>query len=139
MTMNSISQAQKHITILAVFYIGLSLVGLAISISLFLLLSGIGIAVDEPIALRILVSIGTAFLCLSSIASIPSLIAGIGLLARRSWGRILALILAVFKLFNIPIGTVVGVYAFWVLMQDEVEEIFSSAAQSIAQQSTNEE
>jgi hypothetical protein len=116
---------QKHITVLGVLYIGFSLISLATAVSLFILLSGIGLAVDDQIALRVLLTVGTVLLCVLSITAIPSLIAGIGLLARRQWGRILALILAVFKLFNIPIGTAVGFYAFWVLLQDEADPTFS--------------
>ena len=123
------SNFHKHITILGVLYIGLSLVSLAIAVSLFLLLSGIGLAVDDQIALQVLLTVGTVMLCVLSVTSLPSLFAGIGLLMHRKWGRILALILAVFKLFNIPIGTAVGVYAFWALMHDEAEAIFSGEGQ----------
>ena len=51
--------------------------------------------------------------------SIPAIIAGVGLVYRKSWSRILALIICVIKLFNIPFGTALGAYGIWVLMQDE--------------------
>jgi hypothetical protein len=129
--MNELSsnQINKHVTVLGVLYIGMSLVSLAIAVGLFLLLSGIGIAVDDPVARRVLVTVGTVIAFVLSITSFPSLIAGIGLLMRRAWGRILALILAVFKLFNIPIGTAIGIYAFWVLMKDEAVAYFSTNPQ----------
>ena len=120
------SNYHKHITILSVLYIGMGLVSLAIAIGLFLLLWGIGIAVDDPVALQVLGTISTISACFLTVTAIPSLIAGFGLLARRAWARILALILAIFKLFNIPIGTAVGVYAFWVLLQDDAQTFFSA-------------
>lgn len=50
--------------------------------------------------------------------SIPSIIAGIGLLYKQSWAMILALILGCFKLFSFPIGTALGVYTIWVYAED---------------------
>ncbi len=50
--------------------------------------------------------------------SIPSIIAGIGLLYKQSWAMILTLILGCFKLFSFPLGTALGVYTIWVYVED---------------------
>jgi len=50
--------------------------------------------------------------------SLPSIIAGIGLLYKQQWALILALILGCFKLFSFPIGTALGVYTIWVYAED---------------------
>jgi len=49
--------------------------------------------------------------------SIPSIIAGFGLLNNKSWAMVLALILGCIKLFSFPIGTAIGVYAIWVYVE----------------------
>jgi len=59
--------------------------------------------------------------------AIPGIIAGIGLVKKRSWSRILALIVGCFKLLNLPFGTALGIYAFWVLMQEETMELLSGS------------
>ncbi|MCU0357810.1 MAG: hypothetical protein MUE95_09530 [Cyclobacteriaceae bacterium] len=46
--------------------------------------------------------------------SVPTIIAGIGLLQNKSWALMLALIMGCFKLFSFPIGTALGIYAIWV-------------------------
>ncbi len=51
--------------------------------------------------------------------SLPSLIAGIGLLYQQQWAMILALILGCLKLFSFPIGTAVGVYAIWIYVESK--------------------
>ena len=51
--------------------------------------------------------------------SLPSLIAGIGLLNHQRWALVLALILGCFKLFSFPIGTAIGVYTIWVYSEDQ--------------------
>ena len=40
-----------------------------------------------------------------AILALPTVIAGFGLLARKSWARPLTIILAIFNLFAFPIGT----------------------------------
>ena len=56
------------------------------------------------------------------------LAAGIGLLKRRQWARVLTLVLAVFDLMAIPIGTAFAVYAFWVLVQPRTAAMFEGSA-----------
>jgi len=58
-----------------------------------------------------------------------SVAAGIGLLKGKSWGRILGIINAVLDLFNIPIGTVIGVLTLIYLLRAEVREYFEAAQQ----------
>ena len=50
--------------------------------------------------------------------SIPTLIAGIGLLTRQRWAPLFALIMGCLKLFSFPIGTAIGVYAIWIYSED---------------------
>jgi hypothetical protein len=49
----------------------------------------------------------------------PSLLAGIGLLAKQQWALILSLIVGCLKLFSFPIGTAIGVYAIWIFSEDQ--------------------
>jgi hypothetical protein len=56
--------------------------------------------------------------------------AGIGLLQYRSWARIFAIIVAIFLLFNFPVGTAVAVYAFWVLFSQEGQQYYKSRSES---------
>lgn len=40
---------------------------------------------------------------------------GYSLLARKSWGRVLAIVLGVLALVKFPLGTALGIYTLWVL------------------------
>jgi hypothetical protein len=44
-----------------------------------------------------------------------ALVAGVGLLNRRPWGRIVAIIAAILALIKFPLGTALGIYTLWVL------------------------
>jgi hypothetical protein len=47
-----------------------------------------------------------------------------GLIRRRPTGRVAALILAVPNLVVVPFGTALGIYAFWVLLNDDARREF---------------
>ncbi len=50
--------------------------------------------------------------------SVPSFIAGLGLLYKQKWAMILALIVGCLNLFSFPLGTALGVYTIWVFLED---------------------
>jgi hypothetical protein len=56
--------------------------------------------------------------------SILGLIAAIGLLGYKSWARILTIVVSAISCFNIPIGTLAGVYSIWVMLQDDTIKLF---------------
>ena len=49
--------------------------------------------------------------------SIPSLIAGFGLLNGQKWALMMALVLGCLKILSFPIGTAIGVYSIWVYLE----------------------
>jgi hypothetical protein len=119
-----LNQLKTHVPIVAWLLIIGSALWLLIGGFIFLLLVGIGIAVDDPTALKVLSVVGTALAIFLVSISIPGLVAGCGLLARRSWARILAIVVSFISLLNVPIGTIFGVYAAWVLLQEQIQEYF---------------
>ncbi|MCS7043703.1 MAG: hypothetical protein NZR01_13030 [Bryobacteraceae bacterium] len=62
------------------------------------------------------------------VLSLPTLILGYGLYNLRPWARILGLVLAAIHLFNVPVGTLISVYAFWVLLKPETAAMFERRA-----------
>jgi NADH:ubiquinone oxidoreductase subunit 4 (subunit M) len=65
----------------------------------------------------LLSSIGFLFL----IGAVAGLAAGWGLLQRESWARMLAIVIAVLNLVDLPFGTALGIYTLWVLLPAESE------------------
>ena len=91
-------------------------------------LTGIGLAAGDPEAVRVLGFIGTAASIFFVTLSLPGILAGIGLLQRRKWGRVLGIIVGVLDLFNVPVGTALGIYSLWVLTADEATEYFNGSS-----------
>jgi ABC-type glycerol-3-phosphate transport system permease component len=44
-----------------------------------------------------------------------TVLTGYALITRQPWGRVLAIIFAIFELFHFPVGTALGIYTLWVL------------------------
>lgn len=58
--------------------------------------------------------------------TLPSLIAGYGLLKRRKWARTWAIISAVLAAAQFPMGTAVTVYTFWFLFSEPGKQLFEA-------------
>ena len=59
-----------------------------------------------------------------------SVVAGIGLIKGKSWGRTLAMVNAILELFWFPIGTTIGVLTLIYLFRQEAKEYFATAQHS---------
>lgn len=116
---------EKHINVVAALQIGLSIFTLLIVVLSYSIMNLIGGFIDEPEAKMILSIIGDVVATILIIVAIPGLIAGIGLYSRKEWARILTLIISVIALFNFPIGTAIGIYSIWALIQPEVVAEFN--------------
>ena len=120
-----------HVKVVAVLFIALSALGICAALFVGLAFgtaSGIVAAnadADAAVALPIIGVAGTALTVFLLAISLPGLIAGIGLLNLKPWARIVGIVLAIINLINIPIGTIFGGYALWVLLNKETEALFS--------------
>jgi len=63
-----------------------------------------------------------------SALAIAGVIAGWGLIERRQWARVLAIVLAILALIHIPLGTALGIYTLWVLGPQESCREYESLA-----------
>jgi hypothetical protein len=123
-----------HIKVLGVLYIVLSAFGLLAAMFLALVFgtaSGIvGMNADPhdaAIALPIIGLAGTALVTFLVLVSLPGLVAGVGILKLRPWARVLGIVVAVLNLIHVPVGTAVGIYGLWVLLNKDTERAFADA------------
>lgn len=100
-----------------------------------MLVGGVGLAVvgvssgEEELLLLggVYGMIGLLAGALALVLAVGYLVAGQGLRKRRSWARIAAFVLGALALLNVPLGTALGVFAFIVLLDDEVAAEFALA------------
>ena len=119
-------QLDTHVKILGWLNVAGAIFFLLIGGFVFILLSVIGVASGDAEAMTVLPIIATFVGGLMFLMALPSLVAGYGLLKRRSWGRILAIIVGAFNLMNFPLGTAIGIYTVYVLFQESASDYFTS-------------
>jgi hypothetical protein len=61
-------------------------------------------------------------------AGIAGIVAASGLLQRKPWGRVMALVMAFISVINIPFGTAIGVYTLVVLLSSNAGENYRRIA-----------
>ncbi|MBN2543637.1 hypothetical protein JXI42_12295 [bacterium] len=116
---------ETHVKILGILYIAFNILSLIAAIIIFTTLMGLGIISGEREAIGILFIISMIVTTIMVILSLPGILGGIGLLKLWSWARILVLILGFLNLLSFPIGTALGIYTIWVLVQDKTAELFA--------------
>ncbi len=61
---------------------------------------------------------------LAALLSLPQIVAGLGILKRQEWARILGIVLSILALFRFPLGTALGIFSLYVLTHRETTSLF---------------
>jgi uncharacterized BrkB/YihY/UPF0761 family membrane protein len=123
---------EKHVTVLGALFLGLGGLG-AIGMLVVLVIFGLGSGIllqfsaqapDIPELLTWLpAAFGVLITSVIALTTIPCFFAGYGLLKRRPWGKIAALVAGILNIVAFPLGTGVGIYAIWVFVQEETDQV----------------
>lgn len=121
----------SHVKIIGILHIVLGSLGILAGLLVMLFFGGIAGLVgatdhsdNAAIAIPILGGIGGIVFAVLLVISLPSVIAGIGLLNFSPWARILTIVISVLDLFHVPFGTALGIYGLWALLSTEGEALF---------------
>lgn len=125
MNERTMKEINQHVRILGWLNVGLSLFMLVIGAFVFLVVAGAGALSGDADAFVITSLVGTIVGGFMLVMALPGLLAGYGLLKRKQWGRILALVIGILNLVNFPFGTAVGVYTLWVLLPQDATDYFA--------------
>lgn len=131
---------RDHVRLLGALYVAMGALGLLGACLALLVLGGVAgflgtVAPDEAgasLASMLIMAVATGIFLIVAIMSLPNIIAGLGLLRFQPWARVLALILSALNLLSIPLGTLLGVYGFWVLMSGDADSLFDSGSKPSA-------
>jgi len=131
---------EKHVNmigILNIVYRSMTILGAFVLVALsmgfghlmdFLIQSG-DIGPDE-IPVEILHIIPAILLFVAAIilvVSVVGIVGAAGVLKKKEWARIVLLVVSFFNLMRIPLGTVLGIYSIWVLMNSRTIPLFNPA------------
>jgi heme/copper-type cytochrome/quinol oxidase subunit 3 len=110
---------QAQVTILGWFFLVVNILFFGVGFVAYLFLSELGTALGSTFLLQTLNAAGLATLFFFTLLALPGFLAGVALLQRQPWARSLALAVALLHLINFPLGTLLAIYAFRVLLPSE--------------------
>lgn len=116
---------EGHVKAVGALCIGLSIIAVLAGAFILVLLAGIGFSSYDEDASAILPAVGLIAGFFLTVVALPGIIGGIGLVKGREWARILVIVISALQLINIPIGTAIGAYSIWVLVQPETIRMFN--------------
>jgi hypothetical protein len=122
---------QSHLHLLGIFWLAISAFNTIGGVVLYILantlfthLHEFGAPPEAPVGfLRPLLSVIAIFILAKAAIGF---IAGWGLMQREHWARVIALVLGFISLFNIPFGTIVGIYTLWVLLPAQSQQEYDT-------------
>jgi hypothetical protein len=129
---------EKHVRLLAVLYIVYGAFHVLAGLLGWILFRWMGLyhtaLAGHTVGMFLLANtVAAVLLVFVTLLAVGCIIAGIGLLHRRRWSRIAVLVLSFLNLIYFPLGTALGAYGIWVLMNDQADSMFTQAPGTIPQ------
>lgn len=123
----------KVLGILFLIYGGMQLLGLIGGIVGILLFGGVALvnaSGRDAAPLFIVFAIIIGILLVVALLVLPTLLAGWKLFREKTSGKVWVIIAAILALFNIPLGTALGIYALWFVFGDEGRKFYNRGSMS---------
>jgi len=122
---------KQHVTVVGILHIASGAFGLLVGMIVFAVLAGVAvfaIVPEDAVARAVLLAVGFGVPLFLLVLNVPQIIGGVFLLKFRPWARYLAIFYGAVELLSFPIGTAIGIYTLWVLVQDETAQLFASGS-----------
>jgi len=129
---------QTHVKVVAVLYIVMGALNLLAAMFFVFAFSIAGIAAgmsgdpDAGVAMPIIGITGTALVIFLLCLSIPLIVVAVGLMRHREWARIAGIVIAALLIFHFPMGTAVGAYGLWTLLNSETARLMGEGSRPAA-------
>ena len=121
---SGLGRVTRHIRIVGILWLVLSGLRLVPGLAMMALFGSHRFIPGVPFFVHNIVS-GIGFLFVAG--AVLGLAAGWGLIQREPWARMLAIVMGVLNLVDMPFGTALGIYTLWVLLPAESEREYREA------------
>jgi hypothetical protein len=113
-----------HVKVIAWLYIVFGVLGILFAVVLGLLIAGGGWISGDDVAIMVTSIVALVMGALLVLVSVPGIIVGGGLLNYKEWARISAIVLGILNLPGFPIGTALGLYTLFILLDSQTLALF---------------
>ena len=120
---------EQHLKIVGWLHVVNGLFAIAIALFVATLMTGAGVlaAAEEGAGIfALLAGIGWAIAVFVGLLSLPSILGGWGILNYKPWSRVTVMVVSALSLLSFPVGTLIGGYSLWVLLNDESRLLLES-------------
>ena len=116
---------ETHVRIVALGNMLYGGLGLLVAAALLFGFSIAGLASGDLFGGLLLGTVGVVAGVVVALMSLPRILGGLGLLARKNWSRYVLGIVSAIGLFEFPVGTALSGYSLWVLFNDDTRRLTS--------------
>jgi len=124
---------KQHVTVVAALQIGFGVLKTFIAAVVLVILVAGGLISGDAEAMAITTTVGLIVAGFLVLTALPGIVGGIGLLKGKNWARVLVIFLAVLDLIDFPLGTAIGGYSLWVLLNNDSAPLFENGGKFGAQ------
>jgi hypothetical protein len=117
---------KKHVAVVGAIQIGFAILVLIGAVVIYFVMRFAMGQAGDPTGEMVLGFLSVSLPILLGFLATLGLVGGIGLLSYKSWARYIVMVAAALGCLFIPIGTLIGVYTLWVLLQDETIKLFEN-------------
>lgn len=119
---------RTHLNVLAILYVLTSIGEVLAGLALIGIASVGGAFTGDVFLWSMIAGLGSIFGAFLIMLGLPGLFLAYGLWRARWWARPLGFVLGILNLLNPPIGTILGIYTLWALMQEETRVLMDRDA-----------
>jgi len=125
---------EQHVRVLAILNIVMGILGLLAAVIVLVAMGGVALIVgsdgdpDGAMVGTMIGGIGALVSIFVAVLSVPGIIAGYGLLHHRSWAPMLSIVISALNLLSFPLGTALGIYGLWILLNENTKPLFREGA-----------
>ncbi|HEX8242247.1 MAG TPA: hypothetical protein VF541_02080 [Longimicrobium sp.] len=117
---------REHVRILGWLYVASGAVVLLLAALFGAIFGFAGLFAARGEDAAILGVLGAVIALFITLMSLPSIVLGWGLLTWKPWSRMLGVVLSVLHLPSVPVGTLLGGYGLWVLLNDDTRRVLEA-------------
>lgn len=122
--MESAYVMDRHRRVLGILHVAFGTLWVLAGVGALLVFAFGALSEQAPRERTAVVTVGSLLSGVLFLLAVPSFLAGFGMLKRRAWSKVPAMLIGLLSLLNFPVGTALGIYTLWFWFQPNAARLF---------------